>query len=191
MGSEPKPERFLADMSTAELEDLLERSIKAEEVLLSGYPYLRDRNHAGSPGVLHPDFNAFLYLRDFVWSKEERELHEIREKTKEIRLLLIRKERNPEGAVSVQGKRDPELLKRGEIVRQSLRDNPRMATKDICTRLDTSDTPTRIPESWRTKFNVKSWREAYHKPQLRGSVQSLISKEKRNLKHLPDLPSKS
>jgi hypothetical protein len=92
-----------------------------------------------------------------------------------------------EHTVGVLDRHGPEMNARLTIIRQCLRGNPRMSAEDLCKRLDCEDHPP--PEEWREKHGVTTWFAAYRKPELRDRIQSMLSKLKREIRRLTDLPS--
>jgi hypothetical protein len=87
----------------------------------------------------------------------------------------------------VLDKHSPERMKRLTIIRQSLAQDSNFSAEDLCKRLDLANHPPL--EVWQEEHEVTTWSEAYEKPELRGGIQSMFSKDKRDIGRLTDLPS--
>jgi hypothetical protein len=68
---------------------------------------------------------------------------------------------------------DPEVAKRRSIVQG----NRNKSAEELCKLFDLD--AVRLSSKWQDEFHVKSWPEAYRNRELRHSIQSLISRDKK------------
>ena len=74
------------------------------------------------------------------------------------------------GPASASRSPDPEIAKREAIIDQNLE----MSAAKLCSQFDLFKVP--LPDDWFGKFQVDTWAAAYKNRQLRGRIDSLISK---------------
>lgn len=67
----------------------------------------------------------------------------------------------------------PQITGRRSVIRKTLK----LPHQDVCKRLDFEKVP--LPESWRTKYDVCTWSDAYKKEDCRRCVKPLISKDRK------------
>lgn len=172
-----------AELSIRELE-LKKRSLKAQlRDLRQRFPGLPEKLgiiDQYSPGprqklarLTHEIEQVDLQLNDRT------EAYQIRRKAKPSAQAL-------ETRSNILDKHTPDRMKRLTIIRQSLKDCPHMKTVDLCKRLDFQNHAP--PLEWREKDDVTTWSDAYKKPRLRQAIQTMLSKDKREINGLTDLP---